>query len=165
MKIITLDPGHAEAYLELRLEGLKNNPEAFGSSYEEEKHYSADLYRSRLESDSTFIFGAFEGDQLIGVVTLLKEQKLKMKHKAGIFAMYVSPEKRGRGIGKRLMEEAIKKARELEGTEQLYLGVVTSNESAKNLYSSLGFQAFGIDKRALKIDNLYFDEEHMVLFL
>jgi ribosomal protein S18 acetylase RimI-like enzyme len=96
---------------------------------------------------------------------LVKESKLKLKHKANIFAVYVSPEKRGIGLGKCLMVEAIKKAKDLEGIEQIYLTVVTTNESAKKLYSFWGFEVFGREKRALKLDNTYFDEEHMVFFL
>ena len=52
--------------------------------------------------------------------------------------MYVSPSKRGLGIGKALMEEAIKKAKSIEGLEQVYLAVVSTNESAKKLYSFIG---------------------------
>ena len=79
--------------------------------------------------------------------------------------MYVSPEKRGSGIGKALVVEAINKANDLEGVEQVYLTVVTTNQPAKKLYSSMGFKVFGTEKRALKLDDTYFDEDHMVLFI
>ena len=42
--------------------------------------------------------------------------------------MYVSPEKRGSGIGKALVVEAINKANDLQGVEQVYLTVVTTNQ-------------------------------------
>lgn len=77
--------------------------------------------------------------------------------------MYVSPENRGLGIGKSLMLRAIKKANDLEGIEQINLTVVSINKSARSLYSSLGFEVFGIEKSALKFRNTYFDEAHMVL--
>lgn len=32
-------------------------------------------------------------------------------------------------------------------------------------YSSLGFEVFGTEKKAMKYNNIYFDENHMVLFL
>jgi RimJ/RimL family protein N-acetyltransferase len=165
MDIRLLKPLDAENYRNFRLEALRNNPESFGSSYEEEKENPIETYKGRFQSDESFTFGAFENEKLIGVATLVKENKLKLKHKANIFAVYVSPEKRGIGIGKCLMVKAIKKAKDLEGLEQIYLTVVTTNESAKKLYYSLGFEIFGREKRALKLDNTYFDEEHMVLFL
>lgn len=165
MDIRLLKPLDAEDYRNIRLEALQNNPESFGSSYEEEKENPLETYKSRFQSDESFTFGAFENEKLVGVATLVKENKLKLKHKANIFAMYVSPEKRGMGIGKCLMVEVIKKAKDLEGIEQIYLTVVTTNESAKKLYSFLGFEVFGREKRALKFENTYLDEEHMVLFL
>jgi ribosomal protein S18 acetylase RimI-like enzyme len=165
MKIRLLNPLDAENYLDLRLEALQNNPVAFASSYEEEKDQSVEKYKISFQSQDSFTFGAFENEKLIGVVTLVKEKKLKLKHRANIFAMYVSPEKRGIGAGKCLMLEAIKKAKELDEIEQIYLTVVTTNDPAKSLYSSLGFKVFGKDKRAIKLDNTYFDEDLMVLLL
>ena len=45
------------------------------------------------------------------------------------------------------MEEAIKKAKGIEGLEQIYLAVVSTNVSAIKLYSLMGFEVFGIEKR------------------
>ncbi|MGM0874038.1 MAG: N-acetyltransferase family protein [Bacillota bacterium] len=158
MEIKFLNPTHAEEYRKLRLEALKNHPDAFASSFEEEKENLIELYQSRFNSDDSSHFGAFVDEKLVGVVTLIKEMKIKLKHRATIFAMYVSADKRGYGIGRSLMVKAINQAKEWEGIEQVYLSVVTTKESAKQLYSSLGFEVFGIEKRALKINNVYFDE-------
>ncbi len=155
----------AEDYLALRLEALQNSPESFGSTYEEEKDQLADKYKTRFQSQESFTFGAFEDDLLVGIITLVKEPRIKLRHRTSIVAMYVSPSKRGFGLGKALMDEAIRTAKELEGVEQIYLTVVTTNKSAKNLYTSLGFETFGTEKRALKLKNRYFDEDLMVLFL
>ncbi|MDQ0271518.1 GNAT family N-acetyltransferase [Cytobacillus purgationiresistens] len=110
-------------------------------------------------------FGAFIDHQLIGAVTLFKESKLKMKHKSSIFAMYVLEEKRGLGAGKKLMLTAIKTARETPEIEQVQLTVMSLNIPALKLYASLGFEPYGKERHALKIDDNYFDEDHMVLFL
>jgi len=155
----------AEAYRNLRLDGLQNNPEAFGSSFEEEKDFPIEQIADRFESQGSYTIGVFDHEELVGVATLVQESKLKLKHKASIFAVYVSPKKRGFGIGKQLMAEVINKAKELEEVEQLTLTVVSTNASAKSLYSSLGFELFGTEKRALKIGQQYFDEDYMVLFL
>lgn len=79
--------------------------------------------------------------------------------------MYVSDEFRKQGVGKMLMETAIHRASEQEGVEQVLLTVNASNEPAKKLYQSLGFTTFGVDVRALKVGNTYYDEEMMVLAL
>lgn len=165
MEIRQLGAQDAEQYRVIRLEGLRVNPEAFGSSYEEEMLYTEDEYRVRLKSVSAFTYGAFNGDSLVGAVTLVPEGKRKMRHRANIYAMYVTPEMRGSGVGKSLIKAAIHKAAELKCIEQIYLTVVASNEPAKRLYSSLGFKVFGLDSRALRIGDTYYDEELMVLFL
>ncbi|MCG7342655.1 GNAT family N-acetyltransferase [Sporosarcina sp. ACRSL] len=165
MNIRQLEPQDAEVYFQIRLEALYKNPEAFGSSYEEEKKETADKYKERLQGTDSFIFGAFDDSKLVGVITLLTEKRMKLKHRATIVAMYVAPEKRGEGVAKALMNEAINKARTLEGIEQIHLTVVSSNIAAKKLYSSLGFEEYGTEKRALKIEETYLDEDFMVLFL
>jgi RimJ/RimL family protein N-acetyltransferase len=166
MEIRQLNTIDAEEYLSIRLEALQNSPYAFASSYEEEKNQTAAKFKNRFATPAnTFTFGAFEESQLVGVVTLVSEQLLKLSHRANIVAMYIKPEKRGIRLGKALISKVIEKAYTLEGIEQIYLSVVTTNIPAKKLYASCGFEVFGIEKRALKIENTYFDEEHMVLFL
>lgn len=165
MEIRLLSSADAAAYKDIRLEGLKANPEAFGSSYEEEKDYPLARTESRLSGQVSYTFGAFSQGKLIGVVTLFLEDKIKLKHRANIVAMYVTKEMRRGGIGKNLMLTAIRKAAELDGIEQVYLAVNASNEPARKLYQSLGFKTYGIDKRALKINGTYYDEELMVLFI
>lgn len=165
MEIRLMGPLDVEKYRNIRLEALRNNPEAFSSSYVEEKDNPAEFYMQRIQAEGLYAFGAFEDDKLFGVVTLIKENKLKLQHRANIFAMYVSPAKRGSGIGRNLMEEAIKMAKNIEEIEQIYLSVVAHNVAAKKLYSNLGFEVYGKDRRALKIDHTYYDDEHMVLFL
>ncbi|GGJ08506.1 GNAT family N-acetyltransferase [Paenibacillus hunanensis] len=165
MNIHLLDASHAEAYRKLRLEALEQYPEAFASSYEEESAWPIDRFHKRLSAEDKFTLGAWLDELLIGTVTLIPEQKSKLKHRANIVAMYVRPEHRGSGIGRRLLEQAIDLARELGGIEQIYLSVMAHNEPAKRLYMALGFEAYGKDWRALKIDDAYHDEELMVMFL
>jgi len=77
--------------------------------------------------------------------------------------MYVAPDSAGRGIGRALLQAAIKEARKLERLEQINLTVVANNERAKNLYRSEGFISFSLEKQAIKIGADYFDEETMAL--
>jgi len=166
MEIRRLGAQDAEIYLTIRLKALRNNPEAFGSSFEEEKDRPVEMYGQRLESDDSYTYGAFQNNQLVGTVTLIKEKYVKFRHRANIVGMYVAPESRGAGIGRLLLVEAINQAKTIGEIEQLILSVVTTNEPAKKLYTSLGFEVFGTEKRALKLDERsYLDEHHMVLFL
>ncbi|MGG0459613.1 N-acetyltransferase family protein [Bacillus mycoides] len=157
----------AEQYWDLRLQALQVNPEAFVTTYEEAVRQENPLERvaSNLTSNTSCTFGAFnEENQLIGVVTLLTEEKEAYKHKGHIVAMYVDAQNRRNGLASELIANAIQRAREIK-LEQLNLGVVSTNEPAKKLYRSMGFKTYGIEKRALKMNGVYSDDEYMVLFL
>ncbi|UOQ50049.1 GNAT family N-acetyltransferase [Gracilibacillus caseinilyticus] len=166
MEVRQLQYNDAEIYLKIRLEGLQNSPTGFASSYEEEKKQTAEKYQKRFASPETsFTFGAFENTELVGVITLVKEPLFKLRHRSKLVAMYVKPDQRGKGIGKALLLKAIEKAKSIEGLEQIYLTVVDTNAFAKRLYTSIGFEVCGTEKRSLKDGNTYHDAEHMVLFL
>ena len=167
MDIRALKADDAALYWELRLEALKQNPEAFSTSYEEaiQRNNPIERVASNLRTEGNYTFGAFDQHKLVGMVTLLQESSLKMSHRANIFAMYVSPDARGLGIGKALLNKAIEQAHLIDGLEKINLSVVSSNETAKALYTQLGFKVFGREEKALKVNDTYYDEDHMALML
>ncbi|SHG65745.1 GNAT family N-acetyltransferase [Ornithinibacillus halophilus] len=163
MEIRILKPEDAKEYLTIRLEALQNNPEAFSSSYEEEKKYSIEKYEERFSGDTSYTIGAFENNLLVGVISIVREQRVKIYHRTNIYATYVKPENRRHGVASKLLESAINKIKEWDGVEQVYLSVVTTNDAAKRLYQNTGFKTYGVDKHALKVNGQYYDEELMVL--
>ena len=166
MSIIQLTELDAEAYRDLRLEALQQNADAFATVFEEELKKSLDYYQKRFKQNNVWTFGYFDENQLVGVVTLIREQAKKLQHRSMIVAMYVTPRVRKNGIGKQLMQSAIYQAEAIKGLEQIYLAVVTSNTAAIALYQSLDFEIYGTEKRAIKLDDsTYWDEHRMVLYL
>ncbi|MBS4172703.1 GNAT family N-acetyltransferase [Bacillus sp. FJAT-49736] len=167
MNIRILKENDAPIYQDLRLKGLKNNPEAFGSTYERESAFTLQMIEERIKpSEDKFVLGAFNpSDLLVGIVTFMRETSLKTSHKGNIFGMFVASEVRGQGVGRLLLLDLIERARNFDGMEQLNLTVVSNNTAAKKLYSSLGFTVYGVERNALKFDGEYFDEDLMVLFL
>jgi RimJ/RimL family protein N-acetyltransferase len=165
MNIRLLTKQDVPAYRELRLEALQTNPEAFGSSYEESVARTVEqLTETFPVTNNNFIVGAFsETGELVGMVGFYQEKARKMKHKGMVWGMYVTPEYRGKGLSRLLLQELIFKAKKLSDLEQINLVVVSTNDAAKSLYERLGFERFGTEKRALKVDGVYYDEDYMVL--
>ena len=156
----------APAYRELRLRGLWEHPDAFTSSYEEDSARPLAATETRLAADSgDAIWGAFAGGVLAGMVGLGRESRMKARHKAVVFGMYVAPEHGGRGVGAALLRHLIDEARRQPGLEQLTLTVTDTNDAARALYERAGFRSFGIEPRAVRIGDTYHGKIHMILFL
>jgi len=171
MRIQALTEEYTEQFRGLRLQALRDTPEAFGSSYEEESQLSATQFIQKFAALRTaiidnFILGAFdESNRLVGVVGLYPEPKKKTQHKANVVGMYVAPEARNQSVGRLLLEELIARASRLERIRKLNLAVVSTNIAAKRLYLSLGFQVYGVERDALKVGDTFYDEDLMALML
>ena len=165
MDIRVLEAPDAARYQEVRLRGLRTNPEAFGSTYEREAQFSLEFVEERLRpAEGKFTLGAFdETGKLVGIATFVRESGPKTAHKGNVYGMYVAPETQGQGVGKALLRALIDRARTCEGLERINLAVVTDNEPAIRLYRSLGFEKYGTERQALKFEGRYCDEDFMAL--
>jgi len=161
IQIRQLTPADTESFRELRLEGLRLNPEAFGSTYEFEKDQPLARYTGWLANST--IFGAFQNSQLIGTASFTQLSGMKDSHKGLLRAMYVRPTARRSGAGRQLVQAVIDTAR--QKVEQVQLSVVSDNQPAIRLYQSLGFRQYGLEPHALKHNGTYSDEILMSLDL
>jgi RimJ/RimL family protein N-acetyltransferase len=149
-----LTPEDAALYRSIRLAGLKESPEAFGSTFDAEFTKPLAWFFDRLSS--SVVFGANGNAKILGVAGFAIRDGQKEAHKGLLWGMYVRPEARGAGIARRLVEAVIAFAR--ARVELIQLSVVVGNEQARRLYARLGFVEYGIEKNSLKFRGRYFDE-------
>jgi ribosomal protein S18 acetylase RimI-like enzyme len=154
IQIRHLTPADAASYRDIRLEGLRCNPEAFGSTLEAENARPLVFFSDRIGGSTTF--GVFHGSDLVGIAGLLIHEGQKEAHKGLLVGMYVRPNARRAGVGQRLVETIVEFAR--HRVELIQLAVVGDNEQARRLYERRGFVEYGIEKKALKQDGRYYDE-------
>jgi ribosomal protein S18 acetylase RimI-like enzyme len=164
-----LAPEDALFYRALRLRALREHPEAFTSSFEEEAVRPLGWSETRLGADPTrphdFFLGAFLEGALVGMVGLQGRYRAKERHNASVVGMFVAPEAGGLGLGRALMQDLLERARALAALEQLYLTVTQGNERAQALYERCGFLVYGVLPRAIKVDGDDCAKVHMVLRL
>jgi ribosomal protein S18 acetylase RimI-like enzyme len=164
MEIRRLVPDDAPAYHALRLRGLREHPDAFTSSYEEDAQQPLQVPLARLASRLYAFWGAFQGRELYGMVGLEHEPRAKTRHKGRVIGMYVAPEVTGQGVGRALLEALVAHARG-NGIASLVLTVTEGNDHAQRLYRGAGFRSFGIEPDAIRTGGRSWAKNHMHLDL
>ena len=161
MDIRRLTIEDVKTYKEIRFEALKKHPEAFDGSYEEEILYSDEKFRNILTE--SHVFGAFDSNKIVAVGGFFIQTPKKLSHRATFWGMYVRPEKRGCGVGKKILDKIIEASS--QQAVQIHCSVLVGNEPATKLYEKCGFKIYGTDPRHLKIRNEFYDEYMIVRIL
>jgi ribosomal protein S18 acetylase RimI-like enzyme len=153
-----------DEFRRVRLDALRLHPEAFLASYEDESLFGRAQFAERLATPGLTRFGAFAHEEMVGLVGLQIPGGAKVRHKAHLFSMYVADGHRGAGLANRLVQTVIDAAREV-GALVLQLTVTAGNAPAQRLYRRMGFQVYGVERRAIQVHNRFYDEELMALEL
>ncbi len=151
----------AEIFRAIRLEALERHPETFQATYESAADLHLDAFKQRLRQYA--LFGGFLDGKLRGFVGFYPLKNPKISHKGIMWGMYVAEEARGTGLAKAMVEAVVDSAR--GKVEQILISVIADNERAKRFYEKMGFERYGFERRALKIEGRYYDEEFRVRFL
>ncbi|WP_417788021.1 GNAT family N-acetyltransferase [Stutzerimonas xanthomarina] len=142
IKILT--PENWELYKLARLNSLRESPDSFGSTHDQEAVLSDSEWQSRLDLklrdiDALPLVAEMDG-QPVGIAWgFIHKPNLQVAH---IYQMWISPEFRGKGIAKSLLLK-IQAWAIARGCGLMALAVTTSNEAAVNLYRTFGFVAAG----------------------
>jgi ribosomal protein S18 acetylase RimI-like enzyme len=106
-------------------------------------------------------FVALDGDTVVGWCDIFPEWGDAVRH-GGSVGMGLLPAYRGRGLGGRLLQACLDKAR-ARGLTRITLQVRADNERAIALYRRLGFEIEAQLLRGMRFDGVYYDALQMRL--
>lgn len=161
---ITIRPCAADdaaAFRELRLEGLRLHPAAFGADYAHDEQKPPSHWQERLSQNTgnpdQIIHFAEAGGRLIGMTGIYRIGSPKMRHSALIWGVYVRDAWRGRQVADQLLAASLEWARG-QGVRVAKLAVVTTNAAAQRCYLRNGFAVYGVEPAAIAWDGQDHDE-------
>lgn len=156
-----LQPRDDEAYRELWREALVNHGHHFRTAIDDDAPHGIPT----AFADDSWTLGAFDGDRLVGIVSVERDRGEKLRHKALLSRMFVHPDVAGSGLGKQMLHETIMRAVRLTDLRQIWLTVLETNEPAQRLYAAAGFRSYAHEPDAVRIGDRYVAELQMVRFL
>ena len=133
-----------EALRDLRLESLKTDPLAFGSTLARELAYPEARWRetaaegAEATDSSTWVAEGADG-RLVGMIVAAR-----VEGKDHLFAMWVAPRVRHQGVGARLLDAALTWMWARDPASIVRLAVNPRQEAAIALYRSRGFRPTGV---------------------
>lgn len=122
------------------------------------------IIRDMARADNSLFLVAEAENQIIGQLTLEGARRRNVRHSA-MLGITVAKEWRGQGIGRRLIEYAVRWAREGGILTRIELHVFARNEGAVHLYEECGFVREGRRRDAVIRDGEYLDDLVMGLLL
>ena len=135
-------------YKDLRLESLKTDPQAFGSSYKNTLLHPDAVWQARLEavigSDKSWLLFAEEKNTLVGLIGASREEAT-----VEIVSVYVTRPARGRGISKMLLARIIEAITKSSAVELIQLTVNKDQIPALTLYRNFGFEIVSSEEALL----------------
>ncbi|XGX79655.1 Mycothiol acetyltransferase [Terrabacter sp. BE26] len=129
-----------ESHRDVRLAMLQDAPDAFWFTYADEAVYDEADWRERIEG--AWLVQARDAEGVLGSAGLGSHWEPERAGTATLFAMYVAPRARGRGVGEALVNAVLDEARQL-GKSEVVLEVTSGNPTAEALYARCGFVRTG----------------------
>jgi GNAT superfamily N-acetyltransferase len=128
------------ALRDIRLAALRDAPDAFASTYEEQVAFEEADWRQRIARGGTFLAYLPEVDasEPVGLAGGYQAGP----DTVGLISMFVRPEARGHGVGEALISAVLDWGR-ARNASSVHLWVTETNKSACLLYERCGFSPTG----------------------
>ena len=120
-------------------------------------------FQTSVISKNGAVYYAVDNGKVIGWADIFPFDNPRLSHR-GSLGMGMLKSYRGQGIGTRLLEATLKKAKD-SGLEKIELTVYTSNPGGIALYKKMGFVEEGLIKAYRKLDGVSYDGLLMAKFL
>ena len=141
IQIIKLKPEDWQQYKQIRLEALLIEPQSFSRTYADALKSPDTFWQERLreaqKGERNWLLFASENDRLVGMIGAFR---LEGGNEVEIISVYVTPAKRGQGVGKALMDAILIQVSQQAGVQKAVLGVNATQAPAVALYRRYGFQ-------------------------
>lgn len=158
-----LEADEWQAYRDLRLRALAESPDAFGSTLAVEAEFPEERWSTRLaqgaSSASDLPLAAERAGERVGLAWGRIEPFAAGE--VHVYQMWVAPEARGQGAGRRLLETIVDWGR-ASNAHAVLLGVTCGDTPANHLYRALGFQPVG-EPAPLRPDSTRFAQQMTLL--
>lgn len=142
-QIVPIAPALVDAYRKIRLEALRTDPSAFGSTYDRELRLTPDDWNARtLSLDGINRLGllALQAGEPCGLVACFRDEKDgSLGH---IISMWIAPAARRHGLASALLE-SVRTWAQAHAIVTLQLQVTNINSAAIELYRRAGFTETG----------------------
>jgi ribosomal protein S18 acetylase RimI-like enzyme len=144
----------------LRLEALREHPEAFGTDHGEDLQHPesvwVDRVKNAIDSPKDCIVLAESGGELAGMAGVHRENGVKCRHAALIWGVYVRPKYRGQKLVDRMIAELLNWCRSNQ-VRTVRLSA-TCTGPAMRCYLRCGFSVYGISPEEIRIGDRFLDE-------
>lgn len=139
-----VEPSDSALLRRVRLRALVTDPASFGSTYEREAAFPDQTWAERAArsaaGDDAATLLAISGDEPVGIVTAMRNETQKqLFHVVG---MWVAPEARREGVGRKLLNRIEGWIASCDGTNA-HLSVTDAATAARQLYESAGYRPDG----------------------
>ena len=157
ISVVALGPRGWRDLRAIRLEALQSEPAAYSSSYEETLGRSVEHWQQRLANDqSVHLLARAQGRPISMLGGYLGSDDAD-DSVAVVFGMYVASQHRGKGIGRLLLTTLIDRLSAFPQITTIRLGVTETQDPARKLYESVGFQVVGKAAEGIVVNGRQYD--------
>jgi ribosomal protein S18 acetylase RimI-like enzyme len=143
------------------LYALDHDPDAFTSTIFEFQFTAPEWWEKYLDKyfqeGFNTLFLAKNKTEIVGMIAIVQNAGSKVRHVSNIYWMWVRNDYRGKGLGKKLLENALELAEKNPEIKKINLSVVSSQKAAIDLYKKYGFEICGTLRDEIKFEDGFRD--------